>query len=219
MNAETTATVRAGSDTGDRILAVAEKLFAERGFDAVSMNQIAAAAAVSKANIFHHFSSKNALYVAVLRNACRDAADHLENLGADPRPFADRLAQFAQEHLTSLLGHAEVSRLILRELLDDGPHRGQELAEQVFGEKFARFVRILREAQARGDLRTDVDPAMVATLLLGADVFFFEAHEVLRHFPDVNFAGDPARYSRLLADILLRGILPRAGDDKHTPAP
>ena len=87
-------------------------------------------------------------------------------------------------------------------------HRGQELAEQVFGENFAHLVTILRRAQQEGHLRADADPAMVAVLLVGANVFFFETRHVLRHFPDVEFADDPARYRDMLVEILLRGIQP-----------
>jgi len=195
-------------DTVDRILAVAESLFAEHGFDAVSMNAIAEAAGVSKANVFHHFISKNDLYLAVLRNACRDATQHLENLGNDQETLAARLPQFARAHLENLLEHAQVARLMLRELLSDNPRHGQELAEKVYGEKFSRFVAILRAGQQAGELRAEIDPAMVATVLLGANVFFFESRAVLQHFPDVTFTQQPERYSMMLADILLHGILP-----------
>jgi len=198
----------ASTDTVDRILTVAEALFAEHGFDAVSINVIAEAAGVSKANVFHHFISKNELYLAVLRNACRDASQHLDELGNDQESLAARLPQFARAHLDNLLEHAQVTRLMLRELLSDNPRHGQELAEKVFGEKFSRFVAILRAGQQAGELRADIDPAMVATVLLGANVFFFESREVLRHFPDVTFTQQPERYSTLLADILLHGILP-----------
>jgi TetR/AcrR family transcriptional regulator len=198
----------ASTDTVDRILTVAEALFAEHGFDAVSINAIAEAAGVSKANVFHHFISKNDLYLAVLRNACRDATQHLDELGNDQQALAARLPQFARAHLENLLEHAQVARLMLRELLSDNPRHGQELAEKVYGEKFSRFVAILRASQQAGELRADIDPAMVATVLLGANVFFFESREVLRHFPDVSFTQQPERYSSMLADILLHGILP-----------
>ena len=62
--------IPARPDAIERILEAAESLFSERGFDAVSMSDIAAAAGVCKANVFHHFTSKNELYIAVLRNAC-----------------------------------------------------------------------------------------------------------------------------------------------------
>ena len=196
-------------DAVERILAAAEALFAEYGFDAVSMSAIGEAAGVSKANVFHHFISKNDLYLAVLRHACRDSTQHLDDLSNDEAaPLSVRLTQFAHAHLANLLEHGQVARLMLRELLSDNPRQGQELAENVYGEKFSRFVAILRAGQQAGELRADVDPAMVATMLLGANVFFFESREVLRHFPDVNFTHQPERYSTMLADILLRGILP-----------
>jgi TetR/AcrR family transcriptional regulator len=206
----------APTDGAARILAAAESLFAELGFDAVSMSEIAERAGVSKANIFHHFKTKKDLYIEVVRSACRDASQHLDNLGSEDAPLAERLAGFAGAHLASLLERGAVTRLILRELLGDNPHQGKELAERVYGDKFARFVAILKAGQAAGELRADIDPAAVATALIGANVFYFEAQAVLRHFPDVRFAEQPERYSALLADILLRGILPAAGPTATT---
>lgn len=203
-----TAHLPASSDTVERILTAAETLFAEHGFDAVSMSAIGEAAGVSKANVFHHFISKNDLYLAVLRNACRDATQHLDDLGNDQETLAERLPQFARAHLENLLEHGQVARLMLRELLSDNPRHGQELAEQVYGEKFSRFVAILRAGQQAGELRANIDPAMVATVLIGANVFFFESRAALHHFPDVSFTQQPERYSTMLADILLHGILP-----------
>ena len=198
----------ASTDSITRILNVAETLFAEQGFDAISMNTIAEAAGVCKANVFHHFTSKKDLYLAVVRRACADASGHLDELGTEDAPLTDRLETFATAHLQTLLKHEQVTRLILRELLGGNPPAGQDLAEQVYGEKFARFVSILRAGQQSGQLRDGFDPAVVATLIIGANVFFFEARDVLRHFPDVSFARAPDEFSHKLTDILLHGILP-----------
>jgi TetR/AcrR family transcriptional regulator len=197
-----------GGETVERILATAERLFAEQGFDAVSMHAIAEQACVSKANIFHHFTSKNELYFAVLRHACHDAGQHLDDLGSEDAPLAERLGKFAHAQLTSLFEHGQATRLSLRELLSDDTRQSQELAEKVYGEKFARFVAILRAGQEAGELRAEIDPAMVATVLIGANVFFFEARSVLRHLPEVTFSEHPERYSTMLTDLLLRGIRP-----------
>jgi len=194
------------TDAVARILSAAASLFSESGYDAVSMNAIAERAGVSKANIFHHFSSKESLYLAVIRAACQDAGERLGELGDERGPFAQRFASYAATMLTDMLDHDQIQRLILRELLVDGERRGKEFAEKVFGENFARFVGILRQGQLKGHLRADLDPAMMATLLIAANVFFFEARDVLKHFRDVSFAGDPVRYSAMLVDILLNGI-------------
>jgi len=198
-----------GGDATARILAAAEKLFAEAGFDAVSMNAVAELAGVSKANIFHHFSSKNALYLAAMRDACRRSSPLMDNLENDSGSFAERLRHFAQAHLAHFLENEQTTRLILREVIDNDPQRCQELAEQVFGDNFARLVAILRSGQERGELRGDVDAGMVAGLLIGANMFFFQMRQVAPHLPDVQHLSDaPATYSKLLVDILLHGITP-----------
>lgn len=204
-------------DTGGRILLAAEQLFSEQGFDAVSVNAIAMRAGVSKANVFHHFNTKIALYLAVLLRARHDADAHLRSLECGEGTFATRLADFAGNHLARLLEQEQLSRLILRELLTIGPCRAQQLAEHVFEENFRRFVLILRAGQESGELRRDLDPAVVATILLGANVFFFEAKTLLRHFRDVGFVETPERFTDMLIDILLHGIRPTPRHSHRQP--
>ena len=150
------------SEGARAILCAAEQLFAEKGFDAVAISEIAEKAGVSKANIFHHFNSKNELYISVLRTACEESAHLLQDLASEAIPFQQRLSNFVDSHLVNMLDHALANQLILRELLENGGHRGKELAEQVFGEHFSRLVLILREGQKQGILRRNLDSAMFA---------------------------------------------------------
>lgn len=195
-------------DAVGRILGAARRLFAEHGFDAVSMNAIADAAGASKANIFHHFKNKDELYLAVLKSACANSCEQIERFGQDEGSFEQRLERYAAEHLNHILDNEQVTRLIQRDLLDNGLQRGRQFAEQVFGQNFGRLVDILREGQLRGELRQDIDPALAALMVIGTNLTFFQAREVFRHFPDVNFAGSPETYSRMAMDIVLRGIQP-----------
>ena len=195
------------SSTG-RILAAAEALFALHGYDAVSISAIAMHAGVSKANIFHHFSSKNALYLAVLQSACKEACERLDQLEGGEGSFVERLCTFAQNHLEAMLGHAHVARLILRDMLNKGPEHHRTLAEQVFGKNFSKLVEIIRHGQAREELRTDIDPAAVAVMLIAANIYFFQARETLRHLPDIGFADDPVSYNRKMMQVMLNGLLP-----------
>lgn len=201
------------SDAPTRILMAAEQLFAEQGYEAVSISAIAERAGISKANVFHHFSSKRELYLAVVRSACRRAAEHLEHLEAHAGSFEERFCGYAVSTLEGMLKRERLHRLTLRELLaEDDQGFAKELAERVLGEKFGRLVAILRGGQARGELRRDFDPAMAAIMLLGANIFFLQARNLLRHLPDADCARDTERYSTLLADILLRGMLPKPAE-------
>ncbi len=196
------------SDGAKAILAAAEQLFARKGYEAVSISAIAVKAGVSKANIFHHFRSKRALYLAVLQRARSEMGPLLDRMLAQYRSLRAEVSHFAGAHLSSLLGQERLSRLLLREVLESDPRRARELAE-MFGRNFELLVQVLRRAQQGGELRADIDPAAVATLLVGANVFFLQSRHVLRHLRDVDFADDPVRYAQATAEILLSGIANR----------
>jgi AcrR family transcriptional regulator len=55
-----------GQATRDQLVTEATRLFAERGFDATSVEAVLDAAGVSRGSLYHHFKSKDALFEAVL---------------------------------------------------------------------------------------------------------------------------------------------------------
>src|SRR5262249_44897535 len=59
------------SETKSRLLGVAERLFAEQGFDGVSVRQLTAAAGVNLAAVNYHFGSKEGLLSAIFEQRCR----------------------------------------------------------------------------------------------------------------------------------------------------
>lgn len=197
------------SEGARAILAAAETLFASHGYDAVSMNEIARAAGVSKANVFHHFSTKRTLYLEVLRSACaNDSADLLNELEQQTGPVVARLQRFVTHHLASLLRNERSARLIQREVRQSSDECAKELAEQVFGENFLRLLRLIKAGQSQGELRQDVEPALIAVLLLAGNLFFFDARRILRHLPETGFADDPAEFNHRAMALLLHGIQP-----------
>lgn len=194
------------SEGARAILDVAIRLFAEKSFDAVSMNDIAKSAGVSKANVFHHFGSKDALYLATLRIACSNSSQIITETANADGPFEQRLADFLRNHLESLLDNEQANRLVLRELIEHGAQHGKALAEQVFGEHFSGLVAVVMEGQKLGVLKKTMDPALLALMLVSNNIFFFQTQQVMRHFPGVSFADDPTGYSHQVMEILLHGI-------------
>ena len=92
-----------------RILAVAERLFAERGPDCVSMDCIAVAAGVGKGTVFRRFGSRAALAQAVLSESERDFQERMIR-GEPPlgpgAPPSERLIAFGEGVLDHLDRHA-----------------------------------------------------------------------------------------------------------------
>ncbi|QGP89792.1 TetR family transcriptional regulator [Gordonia sp. 135] len=58
-------------DRREQILQVAQSLFAERSYEEVSTSELAAAAGTTRTNLHHHFGTKRALYLEVVRRFAR----------------------------------------------------------------------------------------------------------------------------------------------------
>ena len=50
-----------------------------------------------------------------------------------------------------------------------------------------------------------------AFLLMGANVFFFQSHGILKHFPEAGFARETDSFSDGMVDILLNGMVSKPG--------
>ncbi len=99
------------------ILDAATALFAEKGFGAASVQEIADAAHTHKTTVLYHFASKEALHEAVLDEALGAIADVMrEFLAGDFR--RDRVAYLLDQNHTFFAEHPQYARLLERELLE-----------------------------------------------------------------------------------------------------
>lgn len=205
---KTTSQTKPSHSNGEQaILVAAESLFAEKGFDAVSMSAIAALANTSKPNIYHHFKNKDELYIAVMKTAVQRSSALLDSLEKAPGSHGQHLADFSAGQLQNILANSRSSKLILREALSDGSPREQDIAKHVVGGIFARVVAMVRSGQQEGEFREDLDPALASFLLVAANMFFFQAGPVIQHIPEAGFSKDSDVYSEGVMDILLNGLL------------
>jgi AcrR family transcriptional regulator len=106
--------------TRERILDVAEALFAARGFAGASMREIAGAADLTAASLYNHFEGKDALYAAVLERGIRPLVLLMQSrAGQDGDDNAAALVGEVMEHLRT---RPHLPRLIQLEVLTGGEH-------------------------------------------------------------------------------------------------
>ncbi|MER8156173.1 helix-turn-helix domain-containing protein [Streptomyces sp. NPDC094472] len=154
---------RGGAQTRARIASVATQLFLERGFDDVTINEVAAAAGVSKVTVFAHFDRKEDLLfdrfpdaLDTMRAVIRERADHIDPVEA-MRQAA--LALAAQRHVLSGLG--EGVEPFMRTLM----------ASPALIARLRLFASEMEEALAAeldADARFSGDGALTAALLVAA---------------------------------------------------
>lgn len=107
--------------TRDRILDVAEALFAERGFAATSMRDIAADADLTAASLYNHFAGKDALYAAVLQRGILPLVELMQQLATreEREDAVDEVLRSVMEHLSR---RPHLPRLIHHEAVAGGTH-------------------------------------------------------------------------------------------------
>jgi AcrR family transcriptional regulator len=103
-----------GAQRRELILEAAGRLFGERGYAHASLDQIAAAAGVTKPILYRHFDSKKALYLSLLERHRDDLPRFFERVPAD-LPFDQRIEAILETWFDYVTEHGYAWRMIFRD--------------------------------------------------------------------------------------------------------
>jgi len=161
---------RPGAETRAEIIAAAERHFAESGYEATRLEDVASDVGIRRAAIFYHFGDKQELYHAVLDQALEDWARGLPAEGE----ATERLVAGIESWIDYIAGRPTVARLILREAANvrmgvESPflHAGRE--------HIAWFAVVIQEGVASGELKPVMEPLRFLSLMAAITVFHFFA--------------------------------------------
>src|SRR5262249_52207117 len=141
----------------EAILAAAERLFSDHGFEATSIAEIAKAAGLSRGAPNYFFGSKSALYVAVLervfaerqeatRAACEPLLDWASGNGGDHESLKSALHDAIAGYMQFLLDRPAFLKLMLREDLSEAEHlRASQRNSRAIEETFEAVSRVAPE--------------------------------------------------------------------------
>lgn len=155
-------------DGRGRILDAAMGLFAARGFDGVSISDVAQSAGLVKSAIYHHFPSKEALYLAVLKQTVQQSRDLMEE-AAKGNNWKERLrgAALAVGRLVGPRSH--VLSLILEGMAQSRPQGDPSHSSEIAGLRREFVSVIAREidyGMGTGELKR-ADPILSSLCLIG----------------------------------------------------
>lgn len=113
------------------ILAVAKRLFAQRGYGGVSLDHIAKAVGASKQNLLYYFPSKEALYRRVLHGVLDVWLSYMDALSQRPNDPEQALREYIAGKLRFSREHPDDSRVYANEVISGAPIFAAEIAERV----------------------------------------------------------------------------------------
>lgn len=165
-------------DTRQRLLDIAEQLFAERGFYGVSIAAIASEMGFTKQGVLHYFSSKEKLYGAILQCISDDFQDHQrEALQASDDPV-ERLKKFYAALAEPTETNIQRTRLLMRELLDNN-ERAAKAANWYLRPFLDRLISMVKDGNKLEKL-SDAEALAYGYQLLGAVNYFLISTSTLK---------------------------------------
>lgn len=182
-----------------KILASAQALFIEKGFDGTSMSAIARRSGVTQSMIHHYFGSKEALWQAVKKLSYDEYLAHQQQL----------LDEIDEEDITSFVHHSLSSRfqffqanpqtarlLSWLQMMEDptGIETGQEIGQQMLDK--------IRRAQAAGQIRDDIEPENVLAISIALTTHWFQSRHVIENLTGHSGQDRETADSQYLAAML-----------------
>jgi AcrR family transcriptional regulator len=192
------AVTAAGEATRDRILRLADALFAEHGYARVSMRLVATAAGVTKPALYYHFRNKDALFEECVLATQKHMGEMLREASTSAGSLEQRVTAVAQILLTGSPHHPV---LIQNDVAEHLPGEARERLDRGYQENvIAPVAALFSEAGSRGELRPEVSDEVAATSILGVCMAFLPVA------PPGASGPAPVASAGVIADVVLHGV-------------
>jgi len=157
------------AETRSRIIERAASLFNQKGYAGLSMSDIMAATGLKKGGIYNHFASKDELAIAAFEFAVEQVRQrYIQALRGQHGAIA-RLQAIVHTFVTapsevSLKGGCPLMNTAIES--DDGHPELRSRAQQAMDQWRSLICQVVQQGQARGELRSEIDPDEVATIVI-----------------------------------------------------
>ena len=188
------------------ILNKAEKLFADSGFGSVSMTNIANACNMSKANLYHHFSSKEDLYRQILIRAQKNTQNILEKTKEITGTNIEKIEFFINEHLNQMLKDPMKYKLLAREFSDLGLSSRSLTSIGLMEQNLSQIVALIDQAKRKKEIIETADSRLLAYQLLSPNLTYITHQDLFDSVFEGLGPSSNKDFSKTLTTNLLNGV-------------
>jgi TetR/AcrR family transcriptional regulator, cholesterol catabolism regulator len=174
---------RKGASTRARIIEVAARMFAKRGFEGASLQDVADTVGISKTAIYHHFKSKDEILVALHHGLIDRIIERQEDRSQGARTAKEMLRAFIGDLIELMHEHPTHLRVFL-ELYRHLPPRARRDVDTKRQQFIVEFHQLLETGQRGGEFKFSGDIGIVAQALLG----MFWSHQHIALTTDLSTA-------------------------------
>ncbi len=192
--------LRRPTDTRDRVLQVAQALFAERGYRGTSLRDIAKRIGIKASSLLHHFPSKQQLYLAVLDKMFESLEDAANAIAWGRESRQERMRQAVGDAIDFIASHPDFVRIMWKEMADESGV-GRQVLKRRLPPLFSTAVNFIFRGQRDGEFRTEVDPLHFMWSLNSITIGYFTTTAMIRRLWSMNLL-EPAMIERRKREVI-----------------
>ncbi len=180
------------------ILDATLELLAEGGFQGLSIEAVAAKAGVGKTTIYRRWPSKDELVMDAIREVQIDLSM------VDTGNFRNDLVTLLKTAYLGMMAHPLLGQLAIKFIgeYQTNPEIFQVYLTQVLIPRFQQFSHMVEQAQAREEIRRDIDWTLLIDLI-GGSLYF---HWITIHFLVPSSSFTPDEWVEQMIDAVMQGI-------------
>jgi TetR/AcrR family transcriptional regulator len=192
--------LRRPTDTRDRVLQVAQALFAERGYRGTSLRDIAKRIGIKAPSLLHHFPSKQQLYLAVLDKMFESLEDAANAIAWGRESRQERMRQAVGDAIDFIAGHSDFVRIMWKEMADESGV-GRQVLKRRLPPLFSTAVNFIFRGQRDGEFRSEIDPLHFMWSLNSITIGYFTTAAMIRRLWNMNLL-EPSMIERRKREVI-----------------
>jgi len=166
----------------DQILQAAARRFAQEGFHATSMAEIIAESGLSAGSVYRYYKSKDELIAAIVERYMSSLIADFMQINQNSANPAEAIASAIQLLSARIDDHGDPFSRMLPQILSEVMRNptAREQAQKVYGALLDFFAEVVQRAQAKGNMRADLDPVGASRVMLSLGQGFILQKMILR---------------------------------------
>jgi len=166
-------------DKKDHILDVAEKVFADMGYDGASTRMISGEAGVNMAMLNYYFGSKEGLFLAIFERKIKFFQNLIQNMGCDEGTSAwCKIEKYIDLYSERVVTNNCFQRLLYQEMSVNKRGEITDKLTNLLLVNILELKKIFSEGIASGEFRKDVDIDMIVATIYGTKNFLINTSHV-----------------------------------------
>lgn len=196
------------TDTEQKILKAARKVFIQKGYAGARMREIADEAEINKGLLHYYFKSKDGLFESIFDELLMTFAPKLNIIFESDLPLFEKIEQFIYQYMTVLINNPDLPPFIVHEMQQNEERVVNAILKSKHKPNPMKFIIQIQMEMATGKIR-EVNPVHLMINMVSLCAFPFVAKPMFKgilHISDVDYLQIMEIRKKEIVDFIINSL-------------